>query len=697
MAIYDTGTASLAANGQVTGVGTQWTMPLTLIRVGATLVFKTEPVQIYTISEITSDTSMAVYNPNGETVPSGTGYAILAHDGISVQGLAQDVAETLRYYQSRETEVSTAVDIFKDFDQDKFSADINQVNTQYGEVVTIGAQVANDAAQVSSDKDSAAASASSASSDKDAAAASAQEAADYAASLNTSNLLRKDLAFSDLTDKQLARQNLDVYSKSEVGDTFYPNIRGNVNAPSTGFVFEPFKRYYGDHDIRYINGGRPTKSVKSIVKSGHSTVTLVGIQTGGSTPEPLTIDTVAYMNPGNADPDGTTFPTGTVFSGLSFSGDDDGLTQSGLTILQGHDFKIESCGFRKSKVGLWMRDVWMTSIENVASFGQIKHEGGTSAFYKNVFATVLDDDTVQQGAYRITNMQYSNMISCASDGTINTAYYFSGNNGMTVNACGSENPRTIDINLGAAAHFDESNEMVLNNFYTLPAQGTNILFSIGNGNDLIMNNPLVYGDPSKWNYDFWVIGTGNKLTINGGTFGVTGRMPKIATNSGGNTIIYNNSNGNQYRAKTNGPTTDVILEPKYETRDLSSTSQLVFSETGADAAASRDIRLRKNGNIVTIDFTFSLNGYTAQAGSILINGLPYPSRFLSSGTVGYVTGLNASIGPLSCLIVEGGTEIKLYKTSATTGNSTNLTQNDITATARVSGTITYQISSTNFD
>lgn len=105
MSIYDTGTASLAANGQVTGVGTQWTMPLTLIRVGATIIFKTNPIKIYTISEITSDTSMAVYNPNGETVPAGTGYAILAHDGISAQGLAQNVAETLRYYQSKETSI----------------------------------------------------------------------------------------------------------------------------------------------------------------------------------------------------------------------------------------------------------------------------------------------------------------------------------------------------------------------------------------------------------------------------------------------------------------------------------------------------------------------------------------------------------------------------------------------------------------
>ena len=214
MAIYDLGTASLAANGEVTGVGTTWKVPLTLIRVGATIVFKTEPVQIYTISEIISDTQINVYNPNSETVPAGTGYAILAHDGITVQGLAQDVAETLRYYQSRETEVATAVDIFKDFDQDKFSNDVSQVNTQFGEIVTIAAQVSSDASQVSTDKDAAAASAASASSDKDSAAASAQEAADYAASLDTDNLLRRDLNFSDVADKAVARSNLGISSSS---------------------------------------------------------------------------------------------------------------------------------------------------------------------------------------------------------------------------------------------------------------------------------------------------------------------------------------------------------------------------------------------------------------------------------------------------------------------------------------------------
>lgn len=142
MAIYDTGTASLAANGSVTGVGTQWTMPLTLIRVGATIIFKTNPLKIYTISEITSDTSLAVYNPKSETVPAGTGYAILAHDGISVQGLAQDVAETLRYYQSKETSIQGLLDFIgqDSFDWPRFERLANQSVT--GAADALASQIA---------------------------------------------------------------------------------------------------------------------------------------------------------------------------------------------------------------------------------------------------------------------------------------------------------------------------------------------------------------------------------------------------------------------------------------------------------------------------------------------------------------------------------------------------------------------------
>lgn len=275
MAIYDLGTASLAANGEVTGVGTTWKAPLTLIRVGATIVFKTEPVQIYTISEIISDAKINVYNPNSETVPAGTGYAILAHDGITVQGLAQDVAETLRYYQSRETEVADAVDAFNNFDPADFESKVTQVNTQHGDVVSIGAQVSADAARVAADKNAAASSAASASLDKDAAAASAQEAADYAASLDTQNLLRKDLALSDLTDKPLARQNLDVYSKPQLKRVLLSvdelrNFEPDFNGGQVVYV----KGYYsttpglGGGDFIAYDGSEPDDGVFTFVTPG---------------------------------------------------------------------------------------------------------------------------------------------------------------------------------------------------------------------------------------------------------------------------------------------------------------------------------------------------------------------------------------------------------------------------------------------
>lgn len=177
MAIYDAGTASLTADGTVIGVGTTWRQPLTLIRVGATMIFNTTPASIVTIAEILSDTEIRVFNDKGFTAPAGTLYSILAHDGITVQGLAQDVAETLRYYQSRETEVAAAVDAFNQFDANEFQQNVTNVNMQ-------SQQVANDAAQVSLDRVASELSANSALSSSNSAASSASIAESAASSVS---------------------------------------------------------------------------------------------------------------------------------------------------------------------------------------------------------------------------------------------------------------------------------------------------------------------------------------------------------------------------------------------------------------------------------------------------------------------------------------------------------------------------------
>lgn len=115
MAIYRTGQASMDADGYITGYGTKWKTALTLIRPGATIVFASNPVAYATISEIINDTSLRATASGGAVVPKGD-YVILLHDSLTVDGLAQDVAETLRYYQGRETMYEQFVEFLKGFD-----------------------------------------------------------------------------------------------------------------------------------------------------------------------------------------------------------------------------------------------------------------------------------------------------------------------------------------------------------------------------------------------------------------------------------------------------------------------------------------------------------------------------------------------------------------------------------------------------
>ncbi|AVU66220.1 pyocin knob domain-containing S74 family peptidase [Escherichia coli] len=112
--IYTTGTIAINGN-TVKGTGTNFSAPLSLIRVGCTLIAVGNPVQIFTITEIKSSTELSVTPAANPAIPAGTKFSILLSDSISVDGLAQDVAETLRYYQGKETEIASAVEWWEDF------------------------------------------------------------------------------------------------------------------------------------------------------------------------------------------------------------------------------------------------------------------------------------------------------------------------------------------------------------------------------------------------------------------------------------------------------------------------------------------------------------------------------------------------------------------------------------------------------
>ncbi|WP_426759041.1 phage tail protein [Enterobacter cloacae complex sp. 392K2] len=96
--IYTTGTIAISGN-TLAGTGTNFTAAGSLIRNGCTVIAMTSPVQVFQITTIGSATSLTVTPAANPTVPAGTRFAILLSDSLSVDGLAQDIAETFTMYQ----------------------------------------------------------------------------------------------------------------------------------------------------------------------------------------------------------------------------------------------------------------------------------------------------------------------------------------------------------------------------------------------------------------------------------------------------------------------------------------------------------------------------------------------------------------------------------------------------------------------
>lgn len=228
--IYTTGTIAISGN-TVTGLGTNFTAPLSLIRVGCTLIAVGNPVQIFTITEIKSSTELSVTPAANPTIAAGTKFSILLSDSISVDGLAQDVAETLRYYQGKETEISEAIEFFQEFDFNALTAQINQVHTDSAQVSVDKATVqqyktdsesAKSAAEAAKDKAVLAQTAAetantSAQASSTAAQGFRDQAEEWAQSVNPDNLLTKSGNLAGLADKSASWANLMPSGPLRVG------------------------------------------------------------------------------------------------------------------------------------------------------------------------------------------------------------------------------------------------------------------------------------------------------------------------------------------------------------------------------------------------------------------------------------------------------------------------------------------------
>ncbi|MDV5356218.1 hypothetical protein QM201_15160 [Enterobacter asburiae] len=96
--IYTTGSIAVSGN-TLTGTGTNFTQAGSLIRNGCTVLVMTSPVQVFQITAIGNATTLTVSPAANPAIPAGSKFAILLSDSLSVDGLAQDIAETFSMYQ----------------------------------------------------------------------------------------------------------------------------------------------------------------------------------------------------------------------------------------------------------------------------------------------------------------------------------------------------------------------------------------------------------------------------------------------------------------------------------------------------------------------------------------------------------------------------------------------------------------------
>ena len=96
--IYTTGSIAVSGN-TLTGTGTNFNAVGSLIRNGCTVLALTSPAQAFQITSVDSATGLTVSPAASPAVPAGTKFAILLSDSLSVDGLAQDIAETFSMYQ----------------------------------------------------------------------------------------------------------------------------------------------------------------------------------------------------------------------------------------------------------------------------------------------------------------------------------------------------------------------------------------------------------------------------------------------------------------------------------------------------------------------------------------------------------------------------------------------------------------------
>lgn len=434
--------------------------------------------------------------------------------------------------------------------------------------------------------------------------------------------LRADLASSDVnkgasiintTSGLNVQESLDTMRLSDTASSISANLDlGSAKvidsvSSADSFILPSFATLEGGDNFLTGFIGTTYQKNKTIRKSSNTTVTLTNQDPNAGS---QTVDAVVYQDP--AWPSGEVFPQKSALKHITVEGNSDANpNQAGFFVLQGGVVDIDNVDFINCTYAIWAKDIWQSRISRVFSNnGKIRLDNGTSVVLTG--CGLASADTTRTGAFDLTGMKYSTLISCTSDHTTNTAYSFDACEGIVLDACGCEGANTTTANSGTALAFKDNNHnIVVNAFTCFPVadQGP-ALISFGSNNQVTLNSFEVIPGIT-YNGDIYLYGANSHITINGGRFGSNGNaMPIVIASAAaiGSTVTYHHRRGITYTYKV---TAAGVVTPVQHFRPIVSA---VITAAGAVSSGFGVNSVTKNSTgSYTINFTSEVAaGYSIQ-------------------------------------------------------------------------------------
>lgn len=425
---------------------------------------------------------------------------------------------------------------------------------------------------------------------------------------------------------------------------------------------------------------------------------LVTITNPNDVAQTATVDSIVYVSDeviGNAA-ETQVWGSHVTMQDVALRGNAATPNEYGIYMLFGGNLRIFNTQIHRTKYAIYLKDVFLSNIFNVYTWGAIQQMGGTSTHYDTVWARGHLDVL---GAFHFENLNYSTLTDCCSDRPRRGAFYFKNCFNITLNSCATEGPGyfgNLTDTQGGAVIFDTGNQVTLNNFQISPLlEYTGPLISVGDNNNIIIDRLFTNNGSAYTSVDIYVHGNNSFVEVKAAQVRLAKNLPVIHIAPGSNSKVVVWLNGGNRAILTAGATKGAPnVEYEYEYYEFTPTLFINGSSTGITYSAQSG-KVSKTGNTVRVDFSITLSSKGAESGHVTLGGFPYSIPALTNGYIASWT--NVTGGPFTLGTVLNGAASRITVKKVGVSSSAILQASDLSNYSILSGTFTYQINASEFN